>query len=118
MGNIWAVGRDPEYFPDPESFNPQRWLTPDGKLKEDMKSYPFGFGRRYVLCHPPQDRLTDVHNNVQSVPWTAHGHGIYLFEHGSDALGVQCACRPRFTDRPARIHRVCKYSSIALQSRS
>ena len=41
-----AIGRDPEYFPDPEQFNPQRWLTEDGKIKEELKSYPFGFGRR------------------------------------------------------------------------
>ena len=44
-----AVGRDPEYFPDPESFNPQRWLNADGELKDDMKSFPFGFGRRCVM---------------------------------------------------------------------
>jgi cytochrome P450 len=47
---IWyfyrAVNRDPQYFPDPENFNPQRWLTPEGKLRDDMKAYPFGFGRR------------------------------------------------------------------------
>jgi cytochrome P450 len=41
-----AIGRDPEYFPDPEQFNPQRWLTEDGKIKEELKSFPFGFGRR------------------------------------------------------------------------
>ena len=44
-----AVGRDPAYFPDPEKFDPQRWLTKEGKLKEEMKSFPFGFGRRCLL---------------------------------------------------------------------
>uniref|UniRef100_A0A0W0F7D6 Putative cytochrome P450 n=1 Tax=Moniliophthora roreri TaxID=221103 RepID=A0A0W0F7D6_MONRR len=46
IGNVWSVGRDPAYFPDPERFNPQRWLTADGKVRDDVKSYPFGFGRR------------------------------------------------------------------------
>ncbi|EEB90301.1 hypothetical protein MPER_11508, partial [Moniliophthora perniciosa FA553] len=46
IGNVWSVGRDPAYFPDPETFNPQRWLTSDGKVRDDIKSYPFGFGRR------------------------------------------------------------------------
>ncbi|KAK7047097.1 hypothetical protein VNI00_006761 [Paramarasmius palmivorus] len=46
IGNVWSVGRDPAYFPDPETFNPQRWLTSEGKIRDDIKSYPFGFGRR------------------------------------------------------------------------
>ncbi|KAF9262694.1 cytochrome P450 [Marasmius fiardii PR-910] len=46
IGNVWSVGRDPQYFPDPETFDPQRWLSPEGKIREDIKSYPFGFGRR------------------------------------------------------------------------
>ena len=44
-----SVGRDPTYFPDPELFNPQRWLTKEGKFKEELKSYPFGFGRRCLV---------------------------------------------------------------------
>jgi cytochrome P450 len=49
IGNVWAVGRDPEYFPDPEKFDPKKWLTAEGKLRDDLKSYPFGFGRRCVM---------------------------------------------------------------------
>ncbi|KIJ99162.1 hypothetical protein K443DRAFT_680159 [Laccaria amethystina LaAM-08-1] len=46
MGNIWAVGRDPEVFSDPEKFNPQRWINEEGKVREELKAYTFGFGRR------------------------------------------------------------------------
>ncbi|KIY72870.1 cytochrome P450 [Cylindrobasidium torrendii FP15055 ss-10] len=46
IGNVWSVGRDPAYFPDPEAFDPSRWLTDSGELRTDLKSYPFGFGRR------------------------------------------------------------------------
>ncbi|KAK0201132.1 cytochrome P450 [Desarmillaria ectypa] len=46
IGNVWSVGRDPAVFPDPETFNPQRWIAEDGTLRDDIRSYPFGFGRR------------------------------------------------------------------------
>lgn len=72
MGNIWAVGRDPEYFPDPESFNPQRWLTPDGKLKEDMKSYPFGFGRR--VCPGQHMATASIFLNTVLTLWAFNVH--------------------------------------------
>ncbi|KIK35825.1 hypothetical protein CY34DRAFT_811854 [Suillus luteus UH-Slu-Lm8-n1] len=45
-GCHWAICRDPIAFPDPEKFDPQRWLDSDGRLKDNMKSFTFGFGRR------------------------------------------------------------------------
>ncbi|KAJ7512026.1 cytochrome P450 [Mycena galericulata] len=46
-GNHWSIARDPAVFPDPERFDPQRWITPDGKaIREDLKVFQFGFGRR------------------------------------------------------------------------
>nr|KAG5709741.1 hypothetical protein BaRGS_027766 [Batillaria attramentaria] len=42
---ICDVLRDPEYFPDPETFNPDRW---EGANKNDVSFLPFGFGPR--LC--------------------------------------------------------------------
>lgn len=46
IGNVWSVGRDPVVFPDPETFNPQRWINEDGMIREELKSFTFGFGRR------------------------------------------------------------------------
>ncbi|KAF7936521.1 uncharacterized protein EAE97_007887 [Botrytis byssoidea] len=41
----YTIHRDPEIFPEPESFEPQRWLGPKA---EEFKSayYPFGAGTR------------------------------------------------------------------------
>jgi cytochrome P450 len=44
-----AILQNPEDYPDPETFNPSRYLTPDGKLDpsvRDPRTACFGFGRR------------------------------------------------------------------------
>jgi len=46
LGNQWAISRDPAVFPNPEKFEPQRWLDQHGQLRNDLQCYTFGFGRR------------------------------------------------------------------------
>jgi len=46
--NIWAVSRDPNLYPDPETFNPDRFLK-DGKINPfvfNPEDRVFGAGRR------------------------------------------------------------------------
>jgi len=49
QGSHWSLCRDPAVFPDGDAFKPERWLDANGKIRKDMESYPYGFGRRYVF---------------------------------------------------------------------
>jgi cytochrome P450 len=47
-----GMTRDEEVHPDPESFNPERFIK-DGVLNKEIRDphdIIFGFGRRCVLC--------------------------------------------------------------------
>ncbi|KAF9233169.1 cytochrome P450 [Melanogaster broomeanus] len=46
LGCHWAISRDPVAYPDPEKFDPQRWVDTNGQLRTDMWFYAYGFGRR------------------------------------------------------------------------
>lgn len=49
--NLWAVLTDPILFPEPEKFNPDRFLTEDAKeLKKNVEGFiPFSIGKRMCL---------------------------------------------------------------------
>ncbi|CAI0409778.1 unnamed protein product [Linum tenue] len=45
--NAWAIGRDPDYWTEPETFNPERFLNSSVSYKGlDFQLIPFGAGRR------------------------------------------------------------------------
>ncbi|KAG6915377.1 hypothetical protein DXG01_011778 [Tephrocybe rancida] len=67
IGNVWSVGRDPSIFPDPEQFDPQRWIRKDGSLRDDLRSYPFGFGRR--ICPGQHIATASVMLNTALIQW-------------------------------------------------
>ncbi|KAG1732084.1 cytochrome P450 [Suillus occidentalis] len=46
VGNHWAISRDPEVYPEPNAFKPQRWIDDEGRLRNDLAFFVFGFGRR------------------------------------------------------------------------
>ncbi|KAG0696778.1 cytochrome P450 [Suillus ampliporus] len=48
-GCHWAISHDAVAFPDPEKFDPQRWVDSRGHIRPDLKSFPFGFGRRVCI---------------------------------------------------------------------
>ncbi|KAF2260299.1 cytochrome P450 [Lojkania enalia] len=55
--NQWAITRDESVYPDPETFNPNRWLLPEyPSYKAPLTDYPcirnfttFGYGRRICM---------------------------------------------------------------------
>ncbi|KDQ25838.1 hypothetical protein PLEOSDRAFT_1113596 [Pleurotus ostreatus PC15] len=67
MGNIWAISRDPAVYPEPETFNPQRWLTEDGKLRTDMRTFSWGSGRR--VCPGQYIAHSSVFLNAALMHW-------------------------------------------------
>jgi len=47
IGNTWAILHDPVLYPEPDDFKPERFLNPDGSLRDDpILASPFGYGRR------------------------------------------------------------------------
>merc|ERR1711976_54550 len=50
MPNIWALHHDERYWPEPEKFDPDRFIGEDGKLKFNKDSFlPFSTGRRVCV---------------------------------------------------------------------
>ncbi|MFF5015288.1 cytochrome P450 [Streptomyces sp. NPDC001165] len=45
----YLTHRDPELWPDPERFDPRRFLTPDGRPTHPGAYFPFGIGARACL---------------------------------------------------------------------
>ncbi|KAF2237881.1 cytochrome P450 [Viridothelium virens] len=66
--NQWAIHRDPDLYPDPETFNPSRWLDPKyPTYREPLAEYPnlknfsaFGFGRRFCPGHSIAERSLNL----------------------------------------------------------
>ncbi|KAF8553149.1 cytochrome P450 [Imleria badia] len=70
LGSHWAISRDPEVFPNPEKFDPQRWIDDDGRLRDNMTSYPFGFGRR--VCPGRYVANKSLYINLALLLWSFH----------------------------------------------
>ncbi|EXJ92987.1 hypothetical protein A1O3_01543 [Capronia epimyces CBS 606.96] len=76
--NQWAIHRDPELYPDPETFNPERWLSPQyPTYRAPLSKFPnlqnfsaFGFGRR--ICPGMNIAENSLHLLVARMAWGVH----------------------------------------------
>ncbi|KIM50317.1 hypothetical protein SCLCIDRAFT_34419 [Scleroderma citrinum Foug A] len=46
VANHWAIANDPDIFPNPEVFDPQRWIDASGNIRHNIEFCTFGFGQR------------------------------------------------------------------------
>ncbi|KAJ1300655.1 hypothetical protein OPQ81_002303 [Rhizoctonia solani] len=78
IGNIWAIGRDPRHYKDPEIFNPDRYLDPDV-----LRVPVFGWGRR--KCPGIHFAEASVFINIASLLST------FTFSKKTDSCGQEVA---------------------------
>ncbi|CAL1709841.1 unnamed protein product [Somion occarium] len=91
IGNAWSILHDPQHYPNPFSFNPERFLK-NGRLDSDVLSPTvvcFGFGRR--ICPGQFFALDSLYIIVSSI--------LQLFDisHKIDECGQQIAVDVRLT---------------------
>ncbi|KIJ16138.1 hypothetical protein PAXINDRAFT_11183 [Paxillus involutus ATCC 200175] len=62
-----AIARDLKVFPQPETFNPKRWLDSDGRIN-DLQAFSFGFGRR--TCVGSNLALRSLYIAAATILWS------------------------------------------------
>ncbi|KAI6137179.1 cytochrome P450 [Pisolithus sp. B1] len=68
FGNHWAISRDANVYPNPDKFDPQRWLGSDGRIREDLRFPSFGFGRR--ICPGQHIANRSIFINAALLLWS------------------------------------------------
>ncbi|KAJ3561433.1 hypothetical protein NP233_g10196 [Leucocoprinus birnbaumii] len=90
-GNAWSILHDPKIYRDPEDFNPERYLKPDGQLNREVRdpTSAFGFGRR--IC--PGRFFAD--NFLFII--IAHTLAVFDVKPGLDEFGNEIKFKPDVT---------------------
>ncbi|KAH7224243.1 hypothetical protein MRS44_003948 [Fusarium solani] len=65
--NAWILHRDPEVFPDPEAWKPERWLTKDVDHLSRMKKHFFAFGAGRHICSGRHISTMEINKFIPSL---------------------------------------------------
>jgi len=101
MVNTWAIQNDPELWPEPTKFKPERWGDRD---VDGFLFFPFGFGRRRCPGEGLAVRVIGLvlGSLIQCFEWERDGEEMVDMTEGSGltapkALPLVAKCRPRRT---------------------
>jgi len=90
LPNVWAMVHDESVYPDPDKFNPERFLNPGGQLSTDGHILGFGFGRRKCVGRHAADAT--VWATIVSVLST------FNIAKAKNEAGKEIEIEPVFTD--------------------
>ncbi|KAI0264155.1 cytochrome P450 [Gloeopeniophorella convolvens] len=104
ISNTWAILHDPELYPEPDRFRPERFLEPDGSVRDDpMLTMAFGLGKR--ICPGRHFADATLFITVASIL------SAFKISKKKDADGNEIPFEPTFTNG------VIRYSSpMSVQS--
>lgn len=91
MVNVWAIGRDPELWDEPEEFLPERFL--DSRIDfrgQDFELIPFGSGRRGCPGIPFAMTINELclANLVHKFDWSLHGEAKEKGLDMKESIGI------------------------------
>ncbi|KAF7365092.1 O-methylsterigmatocystin oxidoreductase [Mycena venus] len=90
LPNIWAMVHDESTYPNPDQFNPERFLNADGQVTSDDHILAFGFGRRACVGRHAADAT--VWATIVSILST------FNIAKAKDEVGKEIEIEPEFTD--------------------
>ncbi|KAF7289932.1 O-methylsterigmatocystin oxidoreductase [Mycena indigotica] len=90
MYNQWAMCRDPQTYPDPETFKPERFIASDGSLIRENFPPTYGYGRR--ICAGKSMADASVWIAIASIL------SVYNIEKAKDSAGKEIPVPDEYID--------------------